>query len=80
VVLLSNVLRKNSADIHENLATEIHRIMEGYAAFEAQADGVSGIVPAGSVESSAAGAGPVIDEIDTDEEHEFVDGAVPSAE
>ncbi len=78
MVLLSNVLRKNSAEIHKNLATEIHRIMEGYAAFEAQAQGASGSAPAESVESS--GAGPVIDEIDSDDEHEFDGGAVPGAE
>jgi hypothetical protein len=78
VVLLSNVLRKNSAEIHKNLATEIHRIMEGYAAFEAQ--GASGSAPAESDESSAAGAGPVIDEIDSDDEQEFDDGTVPGAE
>ncbi len=78
VVLLSNVLRKNSAEIHQNLATEIHRIMEGYAAFEAQTQGASGSAPAESVESS--GAGPVIDEIDSDDEHEFDGGAVPGAE
>jgi hypothetical protein len=28
VVLLSNVLRKNSAQIHKQLATEIHQLME----------------------------------------------------
>jgi hypothetical protein len=69
VVLLSNVLRKNSAEIHKNLATEIHRIMVGYAAFDAAAAG-----------SDAAVADPVIDEIDTDEETERVDGVAPSAE
>jgi hypothetical protein len=28
VVVLSNVLKKNSAEEHENLATQIHRLLE----------------------------------------------------
>ena len=80
VVLLSNVLRKNSAEVHKRLATEIHRIIEGYAAFRAEASGSSGIEPAGNVGSGDAATGQVIDEIDTDEEHERVDGVAPDAE
>ena len=30
VVLLSNVLRKNSSDVHQEIGFKIHRLMEGY--------------------------------------------------
>jgi hypothetical protein len=80
VVLLSNVLRKNSAEVHKKLATEIHRIMEGYAAFRAEASGSSEVEPTENVGSGAPATGQVIDEIDTDEEHERIDGIAPDAE
>ena len=80
VVLLSNVLRKNSAEIHKNLATEIHRIMVGYAAFDAAAAESPGVEPAGTAGSNAAVTGQVFDEIDTDEETEHIDGMAPNTE
>jgi hypothetical protein len=30
VVVMSNVLRKNSAVVHQTLATRLHRLIEGY--------------------------------------------------
>jgi hypothetical protein len=74
VVLLSNVLRKDSAALHKNLATEIHRMMVGYAAFDAATAGSSGAEPAGTGESGVATSDRVFDEIDTDEETPHTQG------
>jgi hypothetical protein len=64
VVLLSNVLRKDSAQVHKRLATEIHQIMErDHAPREASPDRKPTLDDA----SEEAAIRRVIDEIDSDE-------------
>ena len=64
VVLLSNVLRKDSAQVHKRLATEIHQIMErDHAPREASPDRKPTLDDA----SEEAAIQRVIDEIDSDE-------------
>jgi hypothetical protein len=63
VVLLSNVLRKDSAEIHKSLATEIHRLMERDHPVGAET------APASPVAADAHADEPSeIDEIDSFEE------------
>lgn len=69
VVLLSNVLRKDSAEIHRNLATEIHEMIDAYHAGEGEASSSNSDSDWGVDASAEANAGP-IDEMDSDEETE----------
>jgi hypothetical protein len=70
VVLLSNVLKKDSAAIHKQLATEIHRLMERDHSVGAEA-GSSQADPSDAAPPDAAGSS--FDEIDENDEIDEID-------